>query len=97
MEYAVLAVIVGALLVWAYYAPRLIATLRQVQDRRRITTARRVNRLERLAPGDPDTDAEFDAMVRRADPAWANAMRRASRAQATGQRWQQGRRRGQMA
>lgn len=75
-------VVVGGLLIWAYYAPRLLATVRHMREQRLLTAGRPVG-LETLAPGDPRTDREFAVMVRRlslTDVVWTEGMRRLSRA-----------------
>lgn len=102
MDFAIAMVIVGATLVWAYYAPRVLATARQAREQRLIVAAR-PNPLERVAPGDPDTDKEFGRIVRRfsvTDAAWTNAVRRASRAARNAGPWaqasRQARRNGQL-
>lgn len=66
MAYAL--VVLGALLAWAYYAPRIVATLRLVRSGRGIA-ARRATRA---------ADREFDRIMRR-DPDWAARVRHASR------------------
>lgn len=84
-----LVVIVGAMLVWAYYAPRFVATVRLYRDRRRMVMAW-VNPLERLAPGDPAVDEAFTRLARElmvSDPVWARAMRATSRAARAAGRW----------
>lgn len=82
-------VILGILLAWAYYAPRLVATVRMVRERRLVVVSR-PNRLERVAPGDPDTDRTFASMVRSTslhDPSWTRDVRRASRAANVVNQW----------
>lgn len=73
MEKAALALVaVGALLAWAYYAPRIVATLRQVRSHKAA-----VSRRESRA-----ADREFARITRGVaaqDPTWSARVRHASR------------------
>ena len=65
-------VVVGALLAWAYYAPRIVATLRRERNGRAMV-ARRNGRA---------ADREFERIMRRTaatDPAWTARVRHSSR------------------
>jgi len=78
MDYALALVIVGVMLVWAYYAPRLVATVREVREARRLRLAAQGNKLESVRPADRRTERAWLSIVRyvdRTDPAWATEMR----------------------
>lgn len=73
MEKVALALVAtGALLAWAYYAPRIVATLRHVRSGRAMV-ARRATRA---------ADREFERVMRNlaaSDPTWTARVRHASR------------------
>lgn len=89
-EIAFALAVVGAALTWAYYAPRIVATYRQMREQRLIQTASMVNPYERLNPGATRDDAAFRAIVRNidaTDPRWVGSVRRTSRLARNAGKW----------